>query len=182
MGKSKITVRDMTFIALFAVVIALCAWISVPGPIPFTMQTFGVFMAVGVLGGRRGSIAVFVYLMLGVLGLPVFAGFQGGVGRLLGMTGGYIVGFQVAALTMWLMEGLVGKKRWGLALSMVLGLILCYLFGTVWFVVAYSRQMGPIGFWAALSTCVIPYVIPDLLKIFLAFSLSKRIATAIRLS
>ncbi len=182
MGKSKITVRDMTFIGLFAVVIALCAWLSIPAPIPFTMQTFGVFMAVGVLGGRRGSLAVFVYLMLGVLGLPVFAGFQGGIGRLLGMTGGYIVGFQVAALTMWLMERFVGKKRWGLALSMVLGLILCYLFGTVWFVVVHAQQMGPVGFWTALSTCVIPYIIPDLVKIFIALSICKQVAKAIRIS
>ena len=93
--------------------------------VPFTLQTFGVFMAVGVLGGKRGSLAVLVYILLGVIGVPVFAGFSGGLGILLNNTGGYIIGFLFSALVMWAMESLWGKKPVIQILSMVVGLIVC---------------------------------------------------------
>lgn len=101
--------------------------------VPFTLQTFGIFLAVGVLGGKRGSLAVLVYLLLGAIGIPVFAGFTGGIGIILGNTGGYMVGFLFSALAMWAMESLLGKKRWVLAFSMLLGLLVCYVCGTTWF-------------------------------------------------
>ena len=96
--KQNITVRDMAYIALMAVVIALCSWISVPAAVPFTMQTFAVFCALLLLGGRRGTFAVALYILLGAFGLPVFSGFRGGIGALLGPTGGYIVGFLLCAV------------------------------------------------------------------------------------
>ena len=72
---------DLAYIALMAALIALCAWISVPlGPVPFTMQTFGIFAALGLLGGRRGTLAFLIYLLLGIVGLPVFSGFSAGAG------------------------------------------------------------------------------------------------------
>lgn len=74
---------------VFAVLIAICSWISIPMTVPFTLQTFAVFLAVGVLGGKRGSLAVLIYILLGAVGIPVFAGFSGGIGVLLGNTGGY---------------------------------------------------------------------------------------------
>ena len=177
----KFRTVDMAYIALFAVMIAVCSWISIPATVPFTLQTFGVFLAVGVLGGKRGTLAVLVYLLLGIVGLPVFAGFSGGIGCLLGTTGGYIVGFLFSALVMWAMERFLGKKPWVLALSMVLGLIVCYAFGTVWFMQVYAKTTGAIGIWTALGWCVFPYIVPDLVKIVLAMVLCKRLATAIRL-
>lgn len=177
----KFRTVDMAYIALFAVMIAVCSWISIPATVPFTLQTFGVFLAVGVLGGKRGTLAVLVYLLLGMVGLPVFAGFSGGMGCLLGSTGGYIVGFLFSALVMWAMERLLGKKPWVLALSMVLGLIVCYAFGTVWFMQVYTKTTGAIGLWTALGWCVFPYILPDLVKIVLAMVLCKRLAAAIRL-
>ena len=177
----KFRTVDMAYIALFAVMIAVCSWISIPATVPFTLQTFGVFLAVGVLGGKRGTLAVLVYLLLGMVGLPVFAGFSGGMGCLLGSTGGYIMGFLFSALVMWAMERLLGKKPWVLALSMVLGLIVCYAFGTVWFMQVYAKTTGAIGLWTALGWCVFPYILPDLVKIVLAMVLCKRLATAIRL-
>ena len=110
---------DMAYIALFAVLMAVCSWISIPAVVPFTLQTFGVFVAVSVLGGKRGTLAVVLYLLMGIVGLPVFAGFSGGLGVLLGSTGGYIIGFVFTALVMWLIERLLGTKTWVLALSML---------------------------------------------------------------
>ena len=176
----KMKTLDMAYIALFAVLMAVCSWISIPSVVPFTLQTFGVFVAVGVLGGKRGTLAVVLYLLMGVVGLPVFAGFSGGLGVLLGSTGGYIIGFVFSALVMWLMERLPGTKTWMLALSMVLGLAVCYAFGTAWFLVVYARTTGAIGLWTALGWCVFPYILPDLAKITLALAIRKRLAAAIR--
>lgn len=178
---SKLRTVDMAYIALFAVLIAICSWISIPATVPFTLQTFGVFLAIGVLGGKRGALAVAVYLLLGCVGLPVFAGFTGGLGIVLGSTGGYIVGFLVCALLMWAMERCLGSKTWVLAVSMVVGLAACYAFGTAWFMAVYARSTGPIGLATALGWCVIPFVLPDLAKVGLALVLCRRLAAAVKL-
>ena len=104
----------MAYIGLFAVVIAICSWISIPTVVPFTLQTFAVFLAVAVLGGKRGTLSVIVYVLLGAVGLPVFSGFKGGIGVLLNTTGGYIIGFIFSALLMWAFEKAFGKKTWAL--------------------------------------------------------------------
>lgn len=178
---SRTKTRDMAYVAMFAVLISICSWISIPSAVPFTMQTFGIFLAVAVLGGKRGSLAVLVYLLLGLVGVPVFAGFSGGIGCLAGTTGGYIVGFQLTALVMWAMEALLGEKNWVLFLSMVLGTAACYAFGTAWFMYVYARTSGAIGIGTALAWCVIPYIIPDLLKAALALALRGRLCRAIRI-
>ena len=171
----KLNTTDIAFIAMFAAILSVCSWISIPAAVPFTLQTFGVFLAVGVLGGKRGTLTVLTYILMGMIGVPVFAGFSGGIGCLLGSTGGYIIGFLFSVLLMWLMECLLGKKKWVLILSMILGLLVCYLFGTIWFMVVYARNTGAIGVWTALTWCVIPYIIPDGIKIGLAFVLSMRL-------
>lgn len=167
--------RDMVYIAIFAVLIAICSWISIPTTVPFTLQTFAVFLAVGVLGGKRGTLSILIYLLLGVIGVPVFAGFTGGIGIVLGTTGGYIIGFLFSGLIMWAMEQLLGKKTWVLALSMVLGLLVCYAFGTAWFMVVYAKQAGAVGLLTALGWCVFPFIIPDIIKIVLALVICKRL-------
>ncbi|MBP5250511.1 MAG: biotin transporter BioY, partial [Lachnospiraceae bacterium] len=106
----KSAIVNMIFIAMMAAIMAVCAWITIPAAVPFTLQTFAVFLAICVLGGKNGTIAVFVYILLGAVGLPVFSGFKGGVGVLLGNTGGYIIGFLFSALVMWLLEGIFGRK------------------------------------------------------------------------
>lgn len=179
--KPKMRTVDMAYIAMFAVVMAVCAWISIPAAVPFTLQTLGVFLAVGMLGGKRGTLAVLIYLLLGAVGMPVFAGFNGGLGYMLGSTGGYIVGFLLSALTMWGFEAALGRKTWVLAVSMVLGLAVCYAFGTAWFMVVYAKNTGAIGLMTALGWCVIPYIVPDLVKIALALLLQKLLSAAIRL-
>lgn len=178
--KQRSKTFDMVYIAVFAVLMAICSWISIPTVVPFTLQTFAVFLAVGVLGGKRGSMAVLIYILLGAVGIPVFAGFQGGIGVIVGNTGGYIIGFIFSALVMWAMEKLLGKKTWVLALSMVLGLIVCYAIGTVWFMVVYAKNSGPVGLATVLGWCVIPFIVPDLIKIALALLLSKRLAKIIK--
>ena len=173
--------RSMVYIALFAVLMAVCAWISVPAAVPFTMQTFAVFLAVGVLGGRKGTLAIAVYILMGAVGMPVFSHFTGGLGVLFQATGGYILGFLFTALLQWGMETALGRRPWVRIISMVLGLLACYAFGTAWFVILYTRSTGAIGFGTALLWCVAPYILPDLAKMALALTLTRRLRSALKL-
>lgn len=174
--KMKNRTQNMALISLFAVVMAICSWISIPTTVPFTLQTFAVFLTVGVLGGKRGTIAICVYLLLGIIGIPVYAGGTAGIGIILGNTGGYMIGWIFSGLVMWAMEILLGRKTWTLALSMLLGLIVCYIMGTIWFMVVYAKEMGQIGLWTAILWCVVPFIIPDLIKIGMALAIQKRLA------
>ena len=172
---SSMQTKDIVLIGIFAALIAICSWISIPTAVPFTLQTFGMFMAVEMLGGKRGTLAVLVYLLLGAAGLPVFAGFTGGMGIITGSTGGYIVGFLLGALVMWAMEALLPKHPAVSVLSMLVGLLVCYALGTAWFMFVYSRDNGAVGLMAVLGWCVFPFIIPDLIKIALAWILSRRL-------
>lgn len=167
--------RELTYIALFAVLISVCAYISIPFTVPFTMQLFGVFMALMTLGGRRGTYAVTAYLLLGAVGLPVFAGFRGGVSVLLGVTGGYITGFLFSALLYWGLTAKLGSSPPVKVLASLVGLLGCYLFGTAWFMAIYEQTVGAVGIMIVLGRCVLPYVLPDLLKLALAAALSRRV-------
>ncbi|MDE6456647.1 MAG: biotin transporter BioY [Dysosmobacter sp.] len=174
---SRLRTKDLTLIALFTVLMAVCAWISVPVPAPliqFTMQTFAVFAALLALGGRRGTYAVTAYLLLGAVGAPVFSNFRGGLSVLLGATGGDILGFFFKALLYWLMTAKLGEELKVKIAASVLGLLVCYAFGTAWYLVLYARMGKPMGLLAALGYCVFPFVLPDLVKLALAVLLVRR--------
>lgn len=173
-------IYDLVYISIFAVLIAISSWISIPAAVPFTLQTMGIFTTIGILGGKRGTEAVLVYMFLGIIGIPVFSGFQGGIGVLFGNTGGYIVGFLFSALLMWGMEKLFGRNRIVLVISMIAGLLVCYAVGTVWFMTLYTRNSGSVGIWAVLSWCVFPFVLPDLGKIALSMVLTRKLGRMVR--
>ena len=161
-----VKLRNLVRCGCCAALMAVCAWLAVPvGDSSFTMQTFGLFLTLLLLGGGKGTAACIVYLLLGAVGLPVFSGFQGGPGVLLGPTGGYLWGFLVLCLCYWAL-----KKPLGELVAMILGLLLCYVCGTVWFYVAYGGN-----FWAVLLKCVVPYLLPDAIKLLLALTIRKRI-------
>ena len=168
------TTKRMTRIALCAALLAPCAWLSVPTQPPFTMQTFGVFLTLLLLGAKDGTIAIGLYILLGALGVPVFSGFNGGMGALMGPTGGYIVGFLLICLIFGLLCG-KGAGLWLKALALLLGLAVCYAFGTLWFVKVYGDMKGPISTLSALSMCVFPFIVPDLAKLTLALWAGKRL-------
>ena len=168
------TTKRMTRIALCAALLAPCAWLSVPTQPPFTMQTFGVFLTLLLLGAKDRTIAIGLYILLGALGVPVFSGFNGGMGALMGPTGGYIVGFLLICLIFGLLCG-KGAGLWLKALALLLGLAVCYAFGTLWFVKVYGDMKGPISTLSALSMCVFPFIVPDLAKLALALWAGKRL-------
>ena len=176
MNPSKLTARDMAYISLSAGLLTLSAWISIPVlDISFTLQTFALFFLLDLLGGRRVSLAMAVYLGLGAAGVPVFAVFRGGIGALLGITGGYIWGFLASTLLWWLL-----KPQKGRVAAAIMGLMLCYGCGTAWFYLAYTdRTAASLG--AVLLRCVLPYLLPDILKLLLALRLSGRLRPIVKL-
>lgn len=174
---NKRTLLDIVYIAMFTAIITVCAQISVPLGIivPFTLQTLGIFAAAAMLGTKRGVLSVIVYILLGLVGLPVFAGFSGGISVLFGPTGGYIIGFVFTALVTGFITNKFGKKIWILIVSMIIGLLLCYVFGTAWFIILYNMQGKAMNLATALSYCVIPFLIADCLKIIVASVLVNRL-------
>lgn len=179
--KTPFKTIDLVYIALGSVLISICAWISIPTTIPFTLQTFAMFFVLSVLGGKRGTTAIIVYIILGAVGVPVFAGFTSGFGIILGSTGGYIIGFIFIGLMYWLLVGLLGKKLWVEIVAMVAGLVICYAFGTAWYMIVYAKTSGAVGLVTALTWCVIPFVIPDLVKLGFALTLARRISPILKL-
>ena len=178
--RGHIRVLDMVYIAIGAVLIAVCSWISIPTAVPFTLQTFAVFFVLLVLGGARGTLSVLIYVLLGAVGVPVFAGFTGGIGILFGNTGGYILGFIFIGLIYMLFTRLFKKNSVVKIIALVVGLVVCYAFGTVWFMYIYMRDSGPVGLFTVLGWCVFPFIIPDIIKILLAFLVAKRVEPVIR--
>ncbi|EXM37757.1 BioY family protein [Ruminococcus albus SY3] len=180
-NKQLLTVKDMSLTAMFAVLMAVCSWISIPTAVPFTLQTFAVFCAVSMLGGKRGFFAVLVYILLGAVGIPVFSGFKGGAGILLGATGGYILGFLVLPLVCLLTEKLISENVIVQIISMIVGLALCYAFGTAWFIKVYTDTKGDMTVANALKLCVLPFVFFDIVKLGAAVSISAAVKSRVRI-
>lgn len=165
----------MITVSLSAALICICSWIQVPSAVPFTLQTFAVFLIAATLGAKKGVAATLVYLLLGAVGLPVFSGFQGGVGTLIGATGGYIFGFIFSAFIVGFSSDKWKNKLLPTVISNVFAITACYLVGTLWFAFVY----GDGNFSGAFAVCVAPFIIPDAIKIILANLISKRLSRVI---
>ena len=145
-----------------------------------TLQTFGICITLLLLGGKYGCISISAYLLLGAAGLPVFAGFRGGMGVLLGPTGGYIWGFGISALIYWLFTAVSKNKSPVRLIGLLVGLLLCYLSGSLWYMHTYLNGQTA-AFGAAVLKCVVPYILPDALKLTLAYTLSHKLKAHIKL-
>lgn len=181
--KNRAFIYDLVLISVSAALITICSWISIPlGPVPFTLQTLGILAVMLTVGGRRGTIAILVYLTLGAVGVPVFAGFKGGIMSFVGPTGGFLIGFVIAALVYWLLEKLFLKKLMTTTVrTWIFGLlgflvfeIVMYIVGVIWFMTVYAAQTGPVGLMTVLGWCVIPFIIPDLVKMAVALIIGER--------
>lgn len=170
---------DMVYIAMAVALLTICSWICIPLAVPVTLQTFAVFTVLLTLGAKRGTLATIVYVIMGAVGLPVFSGVTGGLGVLLGRTGGYIIGFLVIGINYCVFTKLFGETPLVKTVSLAIGLLLCYAFGTAWFMAIYMQNTGPVGILTVLGWCVFPFVIPDIAKLALAIAISKRVKSVI---
>ena len=168
---SRIPTLQLVLCALFAALTAVCAQITIPiGAVPISLSLLPVLLCGALLDTKYALLSMAVYMLLGLAGAPVFSNMSGGAAKLFGVTGGYIIGYlPCVALTAILI------RKWGRGfgwqcLAMAIGVVACYAFGTVWFMV--SRH---VGLMAALTTCVMPFLPFDAIKIALAAFLSQRL-------
>ena len=169
-------IRAMTSCALMAALMCVLGPLSIPiGPVPISMGVFIMLLTVYLLGTAKALISCVVYLLLGAAGMPVFSGFQGGLAKLAGPTGGYLIGFlAMIAVTGWVIR--LGKGRLAAAVAgMVLGVAVDYVFGTAWFVAITGNTWGQ-----ALGVCVYPFIPMDLGKIAAAALLGKMIRSTLK--
>ena len=177
-GTNRRRVYALTEIALMSAVFCVLAPISMPipfSPVPITFGTFVLYLAATVLGYKKGTISVAVYLLIGLAGLPVFSGFTAGFTKLIGPGGGYMIGYLPAALLIgWLadkvmkqenVDGKQGRQGVRMAGILVCGAVLCYTFGTVWFLIVMD---GTYTIGQAFFVCVLPFLPFELIKIVLA--------------
>ena len=172
----SITTKRLTLCALFTALIAVCAQITIPLPlVPITLALFAVHLTGALLGPKLGALSCAVYALLGACGLPVFANFMGGPAVLFGKTGGYVLGYILCAFIVgW------SARRFGsylqLCVGMAVGVVVCYTFGTAWFMVITGLPLS-----AALSYCVLPFLPGDVIKIALAALLAKKLRPVIKM-
>lgn len=163
-SKKKFNTKQLSTTSLFAALMCILGPLSIPiGPVPISLTNLVIYFSVIILGTRLGTLSFIVYLFLGSFGLPVFSGYSGGLAKLAGPTGGFLIGF----IPMALLSGLFAKKFLNkkviLYIGFVLATLIAYAFGTVWFVLSMKC-----GVWYALTICVFPFLIGDGIKIFAA--------------
>jgi biotin transport system substrate-specific component len=165
--------RSVILMAEMTALTAICSQIILPlpfTPIPLNLALLAVFLCGGLLGAKRAALSMLAYLLLGTFGVPVFSAMRSGPGMLLGPTGGFLMGYLAAAFLTGLLSAKAEKDVMGYVLPMGIGLAVCYVFGTAWFMILTKRT-----FTEALLLCVIPFIPGDALKIAVAAILSSRL-------
>lgn len=173
--KVEHSIYTLAMIAVMTAVTCILAPLSISiGPIPISLTNLAIYFALYLLGWKKGTVSYLVYILIGIVGLPVFSGFAGGIGKFLGPTGGYIVGF----IPMAIIAGILidrFKSRWIQLLGMLAGTVVCYALGTAWYCLQTGSALVP-----ALSLCVFPFIPGDLVKMIAAMLLGPVIRERIR--
>lgn len=162
----KIRTKQMVLIALMTAVTCVLGPLSIPlpfSPVPISLTNFAIFLAIFVLGMKSGTISFIIYLLLGAIGVPVFSSFRGGLQILAGPTGGYLIGFIFLALIMGFALDHFDRKLVPIIIGMIIGMAVCYAFGTVWL-----AKLLSLSFKEGLMMGVIPYLAGDAAKIIIA--------------
>lgn len=172
----RMKVNIMILCALFAALSAVLSQIIIPiGAVPVNMTHLSIFIAAGLLGAKYGAISQIVFVLLGVSGVPVFSGFTAGIGKLVGPTGGFIIGYIVCAFVAGVLIERSGKSMKMLIASMIVGMLCSYLLGILWY--AYITRSSLI---AAFSVCILPFLLGDAIKIILSSVLIKKLRPILR--
>lgn len=169
----KNKIKDLVHISIFAIIIAICSYIYIPLTIPITLQTFGVYITCLLLGGKKATISIVIWILLGIIGLPVFSSFKSGLSAIFGPTGGYIIGFIFTGLIMWLFESFYKNNKIFTLYIMIFGQLICYIFGTVWFILIYINNGNQMSISKAISICIAPFILFDIVKIVFAIIISN---------
>ena len=179
--KNILKLKNSILIALFSVIILICSRIAIPTVIPFTLQSLGVFLTLGILGGKKGCISLLLYLTMGLIGIPISATGEAGFGLFLGPTAGYLIGWILCGIIFWIFESRMGNSKKTRLVFLSIGTIICYITGTVWFISVYAIDNTSIGIWAALCYCVFPFIIFDAIKLIIANIIADKLHKKIKI-
>lgn len=176
MKNSKLSIQDMCMIGMFTAIIVIMAQISIPMPmgVPMTMQTFAITLAAIVMGAKNSTIASLIYVLLGAIGVPVFASFSGGVGIVVGATGGFIMTFPIMALIIGLGADFYRKNKAWLIVGILVGTVVNYIGGTLWYCFVTGN-----GFMAGIAGCVLPFIPTAVIKAVLAVIVGLPVRTRV---
>ena len=169
--------KNMAYISLGAVLLSVGAWVTIPFAVPFTLQTLVLFLILHTFGGKIGLFSMLLYILLGAVGVPVFSGFNNLYAMLAGPTAGYVLGFLLLCTAYFALERLLNRNRvvgYILPFLLIWGVYAC---GMGWYLIYFPSTQGA---YACFSVCVLPYIVPDILKILLALILSPRVKKALR--
>ncbi len=169
-NKNQIT-KSIALISMFLSILIICSWITIPFTIPFTLQTLAIFCIILLTNIRVSLVIIILYILLGMLGFPVFSSFQGGIGIILGPTGGFIIGFIPMIITSSILKYIIKEKKFYF-ISLFIGLIVCYTFGSIWYYYLYKLESN---FYDVLLVSVLPFIIPDIIKILISILIVNRI-------
>ena len=172
MKENREKIRSLTRTSLLCALMCVSAFITIPLPVPITLQTLVLFFSLFAVGGRATTAVTLLYTAIGALGLPVFSGFSGGVARLFDATGGFIFGMIFASLVFWLAESILPNLAEKKLLLSAVSLAVIYLVGALWYFGAY---LGGEDFFASLAVTVLPFILPDAVKISLAYLIAKKL-------
>lgn len=180
MKKKQKSVQSMIFIALFATLMCIGAWIHFPGPVPATMQTFVVFVALGLLGSKSTFIMLCVYVAVGAVGLPVFSGFNSGVGALTGPTAGFIWGFLLGVPVFYIFEKYFSHKKSLIIIGYIIYILIHYIPGALWYCRFTVGEINLPGLLSSTLVTVVPFIIPDGIKLLVAILTINRLKKIIK--
>lgn len=169
-------IKDIAIISVAAAMICVVSPVSIPiGDIPISLATFIIYLIAAILGPKKGTISAFVYILVGIIGIPVFSSYRAGISVIVGVTGGYIVGYIPLALLTGIFTYKFKNKIWMYPIGMILGTIVCYFIGTVWYMFNTNNNLI-----SSLLVCVVPFLLFDLIKIVLssvlAYLINKKLS------
>lgn len=174
-SQSNLSIHQMAVIAFISALMCILGPMSIPiGAVPISFTNFVIFLAAYLLGTRSGTISYCIYLLIGFAGLPVFSGYTGGIAKLAGPTGGYLIGFIFTAVISGLFIQKSHGKTWFCILGMVIGMLVAYVFGTIWFVIETDCTLR-----YALTICVFPFLIGDAVKILISTKIGPMLRGAL---
>jgi biotin transport system substrate-specific component len=173
---NKLTPKEMTIAALSTAIMCIVGPLTIPiGPVPVTLINFIICLTVIVIGARSATISVAIYLLIGLIGLPVFSGFSGGLAKLAGPTGGYLIGYLFIPVIGGIFMKIFKEKYIFTGLGLILATAVLYFFGTLWFIIMMKCDVA-----YALTICVLPFIPFDLIKIVLAIIVGSAIKKALK--
>ena len=175
-ARKSMSVKTMVLIAVMAAVTCVLGPLSVPiGVVPVSFTNLAIYLTIYILGCKKGTVSYLVYLAIGLVGVPVFSSFTGGAGKLLGPTGGYLIGFIFMALIFGVFRDRSDCRLVPCLCGMVLGTIVAYAFGTAWLTVSAGMS-----FYQALAAGVLPFIGGDAAKIIIAALVGPQISRRLR--